>query len=73
MSAIKYRASHRIIIAGKTYEQDDFLPENLDAETIEQLHLSNAIYNASTSTEDEVAPEKTVPINSEAPKKRTQK
>lgn len=43
-SNIKIRAAHRVIVDGKTYEQDDFLPDDIDAGTLEQLKLSHSVY-----------------------------
>ncbi len=74
MSQIKYRVAHRVIIQGKSFEQDDFLPEDLDKKTLEQLKLSHAVYIANPSTADEVGhAEEAKPVNSDAPQKRSRK
>lgn len=75
---VKIRAAHRVIIEGTVYEQDDFLPDDIDAGTLKQLKLSHAVY------EQEVAQgEKSSPASAEAkpeedeeteaPKRRTRK
>ncbi|TAK04199.1 hypothetical protein EPO34_03575 [Patescibacteria group bacterium] len=77
-SNIKIRAAHRVIVDGTTYEQDDFLPEDIDAETLEQLKLSHAVYEQemshgekSSPASAEAKPEEDE--ETEAPKRRTRK
>lgn len=58
MSEIKYRAAHRVALAdGRVFEENDFLPEDLDEETIEQLKLAHSVYEYTPpSSADEEVP-----------------
>lgn len=77
-SNIKIRAAHRVIAEGKTYEQDDFLPDDIGAGTLKQLKLAHAVYEQEVSHSEKSSPasaeakpeedEKT-----ETPKRRTRK
>jgi len=72
-TSIKYRAAHRVIVEGKTYAQDEFLPDDIDAGTLEQLKLSHAVYEYELREQPESAPSRagTEPEEeSEAPTKR---
>jgi hypothetical protein len=77
-SNIKIRAAHRVIVDGKTYEQDDFLPDDIDAGTLDQLKLSHAVYEQelahgekSSSASAEASPEEDEETGT--PKRRTRK
>lgn len=57
MSEKRYRAAHRVALAdGRVFEENDFLPEDLDEETIEQLKLAHSVYEYTPSSADEEVP-----------------